>query len=154
MGRAEPIGFVLGHKVSEVVVILDRIANVTLIAGLLMIVWFAADRAPPFELLSVKPAIGAPGRYVTIYSKVKPSTNRQCASKFNTFILDSAGVRYSVNSSIVELTPDVLAVTVKLPININPGDAMLIKPTKYRCNITHRIVPIEVIVQLPFTVLQ
>lgn len=139
------------------------VANLTIVAGLLAITWFASDRSPPFTLLSVEPAIAWPGDYLTIHASVKRDTTRECSSEFSRFIFDSAGGRYDIGTSTASVemiramelkTPGLLAVTVKLPDNIRPGVSKLTTVLEYRCNKVHRLWPIEVTLQMPFTVLQ
>ena len=170
MGRAAQIGFGAGAKVNHALVIIDGIAqrfmwvaNMTIIAGLLVITWFAADRTPPFELLSVKPAIGWPGGYVAIRADVRRDIDRDCSVEFSRFIFDSSGTRYDLGTSTASAdmlraleasSPGRMLLNFKLPDNIHPGAAWLTEVREYRCNKVHRIWPIEVTLQLPFTVLQ
>ena len=170
MGRAAQISHGVGAKVNRAFFVVDNIAqrfmwvcNITLVAGLMSVTWFAADRVPPFAMLSVEPAIGWPGDYLTIQASVKRDATRDCSAEFSRFIFDANGSRYDLGTSTASADmikameakrPGKLLVTVKLPESIHPGPAKLTTVLEYRCNKVHRIWPIEVTLQMPFTVLQ
>lgn len=169
MGRAAQIGYMAGAKVNRAFMLIDGlaqrfmwVANMTLIAGLMAIAWFAADRAPPFALVAVDPAIGSPGAYLTIHATVKRDPTRECSAEFSRFIFDAAGARYDLGANIasaemiraIELKhPGRMLVTIKLPENIQAGLARMTTVLEYRCNKIHRLWPIEVTTNMPFTVL-
>ena len=108
-----------------------------------MLVW-AADRKPPFELLSVEPAVATPGESVVLVFRVRRNVERDCAAILTRWVIDGKGVKIDLEgqqrisaSAIRELeqrTPGMLITSVPVPLSAFPGDAMLVSDLEYICN--------------------
>lgn len=150
------------HIANTIVVQTVRVAQVIILAAIVLVAYYAADREPPFAVLSVEPAAARPGDYITIRARVRRDVDRKCDAEFSRYIFDSSGARFDVGTSIASAemieslatkAPDTLTVSVMLPQSMSAGSAHLKTVIGYVCNKTHVWVPIMVTTDLPFTVL-
>jgi hypothetical protein len=134
----------------------------TIIASLLAIGWFASDREPPFEILSVPEVSVRPGEWLKVTAEVRRDVSRGCDAVFSRYIFSGEGVRYDLGTShasaamisAIELRhPGKLPIAVLVPGSIEPGRARLEMVLSYRCNQVHALWPIVVTTEIPFTVL-
>ena len=142
--------------------IIARIVHCTLIVGFLALVWFAADREPPFTVLRVWPASAAPGEEITIHVDVKRQIDRNCSARMSRSIFYSTQERTDLGTAhfsaqtiaaMERATPGRLHVNFVVPKGADPGPAALVSSLEYVCNATHRWVPIEMTTTMPFTIL-
>jgi hypothetical protein len=152
----------LVRAANHVVLATEKLAQAILVCGLLVVLYYAADREPPFAVLSVKPAAAYPGEFVAIEANVRRQVERNCSAEFARYIFDSQGTRYDLGggTASAELvgrmerqSPGVLRLSVQVPPTAAPGTAHLVTVLDYACNRTHRIAPIQVTTEMPFTVL-
>lgn len=152
----------LAASINHIVVATEKLAQAIVVCGLLLVAWYAADRKPPFSVLSVESASGYPGGSVVFRAKVARQVERNCSVSVVSYAFDSAGTRFEVYRGVDpasairrtdKISPGELKVAVRLPEAIEPGPASLLTVREYECNKTHRIVPIEVTTSWPFTVL-
>jgi hypothetical protein len=148
--------------VDEVVEILDPVWKGAIALGIGSLAWLAMDRAVPFEVLQVYPAQARPGEQVQIVAKVSRDVSRGCASDMSRYIFDGRGTRWDeqtrhFSADTIELmskqSPDMLRVSVTVPLDAYPGAASVVSDLEYRCNITHAVWPIRSSVVMPFTIL-
>jgi hypothetical protein len=137
-------------------------AKAMIFVSLGLLVLYAADREPPFEVLSVEPAEARPGDQITIYASVRRDVSRGCSAEFSRYVFDARGMRHDMGTSIASAqmiadmqrrTPGQLIVTFQVPANASPGQARLDSVLHYRCNKVHSLWPIDVTTSLPFMVL-
>lgn len=140
---------------------LDWIPQWTLLIALGLVIFQAADRKPPFAILSVEPAIAKAGETVTITAEVWRDQGRNCSVQMSRSVFDARGhrsdypvARFSdqVIDDIERRTPGMLKVSFVVPANAVPGTAELISVLDYRCNRVHALWPIEVTTRMPFEV--
>ena len=152
----------LAASLNHVVLATENIARAIIAAAVLVVAYYAADREPPFALLSVEPVAAYPGESVTIRANVLRQAERNCSAEYARYIFDAHGVRYDIGTgsasaelvSSMELqNPGLLKVSVQVPPTAAPGVAHLVTVLDYACNRTHRIAPIQVTTDMPFTVL-
>lgn len=153
----------VARTLNHFVVATEWIARLILLLGALMVVYYAADRKPPFALLSVQAAEAKAGEYVTIRAEVWRDTSRGCNTQFSRFIFDATGARYDLGTAsmsaaaIAEMDrkmPGRLTLSVHVPQSIHPGPALLQTVVHHHCNRVHSLGwPIETTVNMPFTVL-
>lgn len=150
------------HFIDDLALRFKWVAYVLLFSGLASFAWFAADREPPFAVLSVEPAAARAGEWITITAAVRRDVHRRCAASFSRYVYAADGARYDLGDSfasadvIADLErrmPGRLRVTVQLPKAMDAGPATLWTTLEYRCNKVHQWWPIEVETQMPFTVL-
>ena len=152
----------LAAAINHAVVATENVARAILVAAACLVIYYAADREPPFAVLSVEPASAYPGGAVVFRAKVARQVDRNCSASVVSFAFDSAGTRHEVYRGVDpaamiqradKLSPGELKVSLRLPDTIEPGPASLLTIREYECNKTHRLVPIEVTTNWPFTVL-
>lgn len=131
-------------------------------ASVFVVAYYAMDRQPPFEVLSVEPAFARPGDYVTVKAKVRRDVSRHCDASFSRFLYDSAGARFDIGHSITSAdmiaslearSPGALALSVLVPLAMAQGPANLQTVLAYNCNPVHAWIPIMVTTNIPFDVL-
>lgn len=168
MGRPSQVGKIHQGAVN-IAEWLDRLAvrfiwaaKALIVVSLLIAAYYAADRKPPFSVLSVEPASAMPGELVTIRAAVRRDANRRCSAEMSRYIFDGQNIRFDIGQSwftsdvILEMeqrSPGALSVTIQVPANAKPGQARLDSVLLYRCNRVHNLYPIEVTTSMPFTVL-
>jgi len=127
-----------------------------------VVLYFAADREPPFTVLYVEPTEARAGADVTLRANVIRQTYRGCSAEYSRFLFDSSGARFDISHAITSAqtiaaieakTPGALVVSFRIPYTVAPGPANLQTVLNYKCNRTHNILPISVTVDMPFTVL-
>ena len=139
-----------------------RIVHVTLALMFAALVWFAFDRAPPFEMLHVYPAQAKVGEQITVYAYVRRQISRNCSAKMSRAVFDSIQDRFDLGDSFFTAdmiermefaTPGRVALRFTIPPTSRPGSAALVSALEYSCNATHRVWPIAVTTVAPFTIL-
>lgn len=130
--------------------------------GVASVAWFAFDREPPFEVLSVEPAMARPGEVIHIRAAVRRDSSRMCSAEMTQYIFDASKRRFDLGSSVASAelirdieaqTPGQMLLTMIVPLGMAPGDADLTSVLYYRCNKVHALWPIEVTTHVPFVVL-
>lgn len=128
----------------------------------LVVLYFAADRDPPFSVLRVEPAEAPAGEFVVVRASVIRQASRGCSAEFSRYLFDSAGTRFDLGHAIASAdmistmerqSPGKLAVSFRIPPPAAPGPARLRTVLEYTCNRTHRVMPIVVTSEMPLTVL-
>lgn len=152
----------VARALNHAVVATEWVARlIVLLAGVLLL-YYAADRVPPFGVIGSSYAEGRAGDYVTIRAHVRRDVSRGCNSEINRFIFDSTGARYDMGHAAISAetiarmerqTPGELVVSFRIPPNVAPGPATLTTVVLHRCNRVHAWFPIESTVDMPFTVL-
>jgi hypothetical protein len=138
------------------------VAQSVIVGCIGLIAWYAADRAPPFSVLSVDPAFARPGEIVVIQAKVQREDWRRCSADFTRYVFDSQDTRTYVDdgrasvemiANMEKRSPGLLRVAFRVPEQASPGIARLETVLHYKCNRVHALWPIEVTTQMQFTVL-
>lgn len=140
------------------------IAYALLLATVISVAVFAADRDAPFAVLSVEPAFAKPGDVVMLRARVYRDSSRECSAVFSRYVFDASGARHddpsspaSASAAMIEgmekRSPGRLTLALTVPDKAAPGPATLVSSLEYRCNKIHRLWPIEVTTEMPFTVL-
>lgn len=152
----------VARALNGVVMATEWVARVILLLAALLILYYAADRDPPFAVLAVEHAEGRAGEYVTINSKVLRDVSRGCNTEFSRFLFDSRGARFDMGTSRMSAeaiaamdrqSPSWLSLSVHIPPAVAPGPAKLQTVIHYQCNRVHALWPIELTVEMPFLVL-
>jgi hypothetical protein len=147
---------------NEIVMQTVRVAQLIIIAALALVVYYAMDREPPFAVVSVIPASARAGEYITLEAVVRRDIDRKCSAEFSRYLFDAAGSRYDLGHSISsaemieqiqETYPNILRISLMLPPTMEVGLANMQTVLEYQCNKVHRIWPIIVTTDIPFTVL-
>lgn len=168
MGRTSQAGKVSQGHVMTVIAWLDKLAQrflwaakVTILVSIGLVIYYAADRAPPFTVISVEPAEALPGDTVTIHATVSRDMTRRCSADMSRYVFDSGNTRFDLGTSF--FTPEVirdmetrapgrLTISIKVPEDAKSGPARMVSVLNYRCNRVHNIYPIEVTASFPFFV--
>ena len=133
-----------------------------LIAGILSFLVLAADRRPPFKIISF-PAVSAPrGGVLSLTAEVWRDSSRDCNATYSRYLFDSSGRRFDdvigadVSDAMIDAMekngPGKLSVAVNIPAKMAPGKALMETVILYQCNKAHAIWPIVVTTDIPFTV--
>jgi hypothetical protein len=156
------IGALMVHTIDEWATRFLWVAQLVIVACLALVAWYAADRAPPFSVLSVTPAQARPGEILVLEAQVHREPWRKCSADFTRYVFDALDTRTYVDDgrasasmieSMEKRNPGILRVAFKVPDQAAPGVARLETVLHYRCNRVHAIWPIEVTTQMQFTVL-
>jgi hypothetical protein len=147
---------------NHAVVATEWMARLIVLMGALLVLYYAADRAPPFRLVSSEPAEAQAGEFVTIRSVVRRDTARGCNAEFSRFIFDAAGARFDLGTAAMSadaiakmerLTPGRLVLSFRVPNSMAPGPAVLQTVVYHQCNRVHALWPIVTTIEMPFVVL-
>lgn len=150
------------RALNHLVAATESVARIIVIAGIALVAYYAADREPPFAVLSVEPAEARAGDYITIVANVRREVDRMCDADFSRYLYDATGARYDMGHAIAsaEMIAALerrdngrLRVSFLVPYGAAPGAASLQSVLNYKCNKIHRLWPITVTTELPFTVL-
>lgn len=140
----------------------EWLARCIILGGVTLVLYYAADREPPFYVISTEPAEVKAGEFVTLKSAVYRDVSRGCNTEFSRFLWDAHGARFDLGTSKMSAdaiammdrkSPGRLTLSVHVPTAVAPGPARLQTTIMYRCNRTHAWWPIETSVDMPFTVL-
>jgi hypothetical protein len=152
----------LAHAANHIVVATESVARAILLCGFLLVLYYAADRAPPFAVLSVEPAEARAGDYITIKAHVRRDADRRCDAEYSRYLFDATGARFDMGRSITSAemisslerkSPGGLTISFHVPPSAAVGPALLQTVLDYKCNRLHRLMPITVTTDMPFTVL-
>ena len=125
--------------------------------------WLALDRAPPFAVtgLPYPPPTVRPGEEVALRATVYRDMTRECSADMERRILFSDVRRIDITPAHFTAreialqearSPGRMAPVISVPIWAPIGRADLITTLRYRCNVTHDLVPITVVMAMPFEV--
>jgi hypothetical protein len=150
------------HRIDDTMQTLAWIPRLMILVAVVLVAVQAADREPPFAVLSVEPAQARAGEPVVITAKVKRDMSRDCSVSMSRSLFDSSGARVDYplarfSDAAIDLMervgPGMLRVSIVVPINASVGPANLVSVLDYRCNRVHSLWPIEVTTYLPFDVI-
>jgi len=127
-----------------------------------MLVW-ALDRTPPFELISIEPAVATPGESAVLIMHVRRDAGRDCSAILTRWVIDGKGVKIDLEGQqrisaeairdLERRTPGLLITSVPVPLSAFAGDALLVSDLEYVCNPVQRWWwPIGVTTKAPFTI--
>ena len=153
----------VGRFLDHLVELAMPVWKAVIVASLLAVGWYAADRADPFEILEAPIYQAKPGDQVILHAKVRRDADRMCHATLSRYLYaDANQVRYSLGTefhSAAEIallearTPGQMAPVIRIPSNVEPGDASIVTVLLYRCNVTHSLVPITVTLRQPIKIL-
>lgn len=152
----------IARAINHAVIATEWLARVILLLAALLVLYYAADRKPPFEVYSSTYAEAPAGEYVTIHAKVRRDADRGCNVHFWRYMYDSTGTRFDLGHSqasaeaIAQMgrrSPGTLSVAFRIPSAATPGPATLQTVLQYHCNRVHYWWPIEAATDMAFTVL-
>ena len=139
------------------------VAWALLVASVIAAGVMAADRTPPFRLINYAATPAPRGGLAFIDAQVHRDVRRSCAVKLSRFLIDAAGTRWDMVplSAIAAdglrafeaASPSRLRFPVEIPRAAAVGPATLLTSLAYRCNVTHDIVPIDVVLSFWLDVL-
>lgn len=161
-GRVVEGSMEIARALNHAVIATEWVARVILLLAGMLVIYYAADREPPFVLHESNPAQGYAGDYVTITARVTRDTDRKCNTEFSRYVYDSRGTRFDLGrsqasaeaiASMERRSPGVLAVAFVIPPAAQPGPAIMQTVLQYKCNRVHHFWPIETTVEMPFLVL-
>jgi hypothetical protein len=131
------------------------------VAGVLL--FWAFDRSPPFELKDYTVFNGRRGETLLVSATVHRAVDRSCSVTFSRYLFDAKGVRtdlsgiqYMTASALEQMNrvnPDRLLLNVKVPDSVQPGPAKLVTSLEYVCNPIQRLWPIDVLLEMNLVVL-
>ena len=113
------------------------------------LIWWAADRTPPIDVIryGLIPKKVAPG--ATIYRDIEIIRLRHCETDPDTIMIDGARVRWNFEEPAItspgQLGHDHYRRPVVIPLQASPGQAQMRTTVTYICNPLHRIWPIKLI---------
>ena len=158
-------------RVVNAIIRVTRIwADCVVIGALVLVVYYAMDREPPFEMLSVEPAEARAGDWVSISMKVKRDPSRECDAQISRFMIDSTGAEIHIGNisrsaesfRLLELqSPGEWRTRLRVPSFMPPGKSLFRADNQYVCNKTQKLLigkfawlwPIRSTTEVPFTVL-
>ena len=152
----------IARAVNHFVIATEWVARVILLCAVGLVLYYAADREPPFRLVHVHHAEGQAGEFITVRANVVRDVSRNCNAEFSRYMFDSAGVRFDLGHSqasaetIAQMErrqPGALVIAFRIPPTAALGPASLQTTLQYRCNRVHALWPIDVTIDMPFTVL-
>ena len=161
-GRGVERPMEIARAINHAVIATEWLARLILLLAALLVLYYAADREPPFRLISTEPAEAQAGEYLTLRNKVHREVSRGCNTEFTRYIFDSHGTRYDMGHAqataetiarMERKTPGELLMSLRLPPNLAPGPATLQTVLHHECNRVHNVWPIRTTVDMPFTVL-
>jgi hypothetical protein len=162
LGRMAQRPITLAEALNQSVVATEWVARLILLLAALLMLYYAADREPPFEMHTSEPSEAHAGDYVTIRAKVTRDVSRRCNTEFSRYVFDSHGTRFDLGrsqasadaiASMERRSPGVLAVAFVVPHAAKPGPAIMQTVLQYKCNRVHHFWPIETTAEMPFVVL-
>ncbi len=130
---------------------------------LLALAWLATDRDPPFDVVRVQYAEGYAGDDIALRADVRRELHRPCSALLQRHVIFVDGRRFDLQSKTftrheiehqASIAPGTMAPVIRIPEWAPAGRATMVSTLRYRCNVTHELWPIEVVVHQPFTVLQ
>ncbi len=129
--------------------------------GTVALLW-ATDRAPPFAVIDVAPAVAHAGGTVNLRVDVRRDVRRTCDATFTRAVYDGAGYRFDLEGMqtanaaairrIEQLTPGAMRLSVPVPLAAMPGAGALVTSLEYTCNPLHQVWPIRVVTVIPFQI--
>ncbi len=152
----------IARAINHAVIATEWVARVILMLALMLVLYYAADRDPPFRMISSSYAEGRAGEDIKIVNQVHRDISRNCNTEFTRYVFDSTGARYDLGHAkasaemiarMERMTPGMLVVSLRIPSNAAPGPATLQTVVYHHCNRVHAWFPIETTVDMPFTVL-
>ena len=152
----------VARAINHFVIATQWLAHVILALAAVLVLYYAADRHPPFAVLSSTHAEASAGQFVIIHAKVRRDADRGCNAHFWRYVYDSTGARFDLGHSqasaeavrqMERRSPGSLTVAFRIPSAAAPGPATLQTVLQYHCNRAHTVWPIEVTTDMPFTVL-
>lgn len=176
MGRGvEAIGlraraYSIASHFNEIVVQTVAIAQVMIATAIVVLAFGLMDRDPPFALLSVQPASARPGDMVTIKASVRRDVERECDAEFSRYmwgltpgpdlgkpietrhILGTSFAPHEMIAMMERTWPGGLVISERVPDTLLPGPAKITADIQYVCNKAHRLWPITVHMEMPFTI--
>jgi hypothetical protein len=148
-------------KLDAVMMRVAWLPSVLLLLAFVVVLAQAADRDPPFQILSVEPAHARPGEVVIINARVWRDNSRNCSATMSRSMFDSSLARYDYPVAVFSdqlidametKTPGQMRVALVVSAQATPGPADLVSVLAYRCNRVHAFWPIEVTTHMPFEV--
>lgn len=128
------------------------------------VAWWALDRSPPFETISVTAQPVRPGGILLIDGKVRRDLDRDCSIVASRYMIDSHGTRHEI-MGLTTMTPEALRkmdamapgevhMALRIPDYVPSGRAQMVTALAYSCNPLQDIVrPVNVEMIAPFEVL-
>lgn len=162
LGRMAQRPLEVARALNHAVVATEWVARLILLLAGMLVLYYAADRKPPFELVSSAPASAAPGEYVTLRAVVRRDPERGCNAQYWRYVFDSRGARFDLGHSqasaeaiaaMERRSPGDMTLAFVVPPAAAPGPATLQTVLIYECNRVHHWWPIPVTIDMPFLVL-
>jgi hypothetical protein len=122
-----------------------------------------ANRATPFKVIEAAVPAGPPGGVVTFEARVWRDAGRQCSATMYRSIFHSNGKRLDIApqffsaaeiAAMERKTPGMMRPQIQIPPDAQPGaDSYMSTRIRYVCNPYQTLLPIDVHVVQPFTVI-
>ena len=130
--------------------------------GLVLIYW-AAERKPPFEMVDYKVHNAVRGETAYVNAKVTRDLNRDCTVTFVRYLIDRdkvrhdiGGTQYMTSAALHQMErdmPNSLNLALRLPEDLPVGPAKLVTALEYRCNPMHHLMPMDVLLEMQLDVM-
>ena len=168
-------GFLAGSRevmraANSIVVHTRKVAEVFIVCFVGLVIFYAMDREPPFEMLSVEPASAKAGEMVTIKMKVRRDISRNCDGDIDRWMIDSGGAELHIGrvsrsaeafKQLEQQTPGSWETKLLVPHVMRPGQGFFKADNRYYCNKTQKLMvgelgwlwAIRSTTVVPFTVL-
>jgi len=126
------------------------------------VIYYAADREPPYRVISSESASGYAGEPLTIRAQVWRNPHKRCELRISRHVVDSIGAAWVVGEATVpdsmlaaieKASPGVRLIAFDVPEGAASGPAVLVTERQYICNKVHALWPIRYTTEQPFTVL-
>lgn len=178
MGRSAEVGrfraraYSIADRFNELLVQTVAVAQVMIATAICVFAWGLMDREPPFTLISVSPAYAKPGEMVTIKARVRRDIDRECDAEFSRYmwgmtpgpdlgkpietrhVLGTSFAPHEMIAMMERTWPGGLVISERVPDTLLPGPAKITADIQYACNKAHRLWPITVHMEMPFTIVQ
>ena len=127
-----------------------------------VLVFWAQDNAPPFELKNYTVQNSHPGGTIIIRANVVQHLERKCSVEYSRVLVDAFDVRHPRDQTSLtaegladldRANPGRLYTPVVVPVGTAIGPARVVVPQRYECNPWHRYFPLTVITKFNVEVL-
>lgn len=142
---------------------IENTAKVFTLVAVGIVLAALADRAPPFKVIEAMAPAGVPGSKITMEARVWRDAGRRCSATMYRSIFHSGGKRVDLEpqffgpediETMERKNPGMMRPEIDIPKNAAPGmDSYMSTRLRYVCNRYQVILPIDVHVVQPFSVI-
>lgn len=130
--------------------------------AVLVTAYWAADRAPPMQVNSIKTTAAVHGGEAQVEMGVSRDTGRECSVTYHQFLVDADGYRFELPgtrymsaaaiAAMERAHPGRIVVNVPVPQRAAPGRGRMGASLEYVCNPLQLFWPIPVELEVPIDI--